>query len=71
MTNSEAARSIFNTLVEEGLIENSEEIYFTILFTIDFASHGESHDDEINKEKLQAMLDSFRRDTQKAKTPLQ
>ncbi|MCQ2559638.1 MAG: hypothetical protein MJ157_02865 [Clostridia bacterium] len=71
MNNSEAAKRIFATLVEEGLIEDSQEVYYTILFAIDFSGMGQDNDDNINEEEYQQILQTFRESKQKPQGPLQ
>ncbi len=71
MTNSEAAKRIFAALVEEGLVEDSQEIYHTILFAIDFSGMGQDNDDNISEEEYQQMLKTFRETKQKPQGPLQ
>ncbi len=71
MVNADAAKIIFKALVEEGLIENKQEIYTQILFSIDFSSKGSDNDDNISEEEVAAMLDVFRNNFSQSQGPLQ
>ena len=71
MVNADAAKIIFKALVEEGLIENKQEIYTQISFSIDFSSKGSDNDDNISEEEVAAMLDVFRNNFSQSQGPLQ
>ena len=71
MVNADAAKIIFKALVKEGRIENKQEIYTQILFSIDFSSKGSDNDDNISEEEVAAMLDVFRNNFSQSQGPLQ